>query len=153
MHSVFCRLKDESLVFETWSHVFFLLRNHDLSLCLINDLHYCFDWMCLLHTKCHQFLLQCSRSEGHPRGFSAMPVLLANCCNLIWVLLTKPAFYQEQLRDGWSSHGAGGQTRWHLKVIFKICGGLMVLWQVPFQLNCFFFFRQAADYGKPVYSV
>lgn len=43
--AVCCHLEEKPLAPKGWSHVFFLLRNCDLTLCVIHDLHYCCDWM------------------------------------------------------------------------------------------------------------
>lgn len=123
-HSVFCHSKDKSLTSEWWSQVFFLLRNRDLTLCVINDLCYYFDWMCVC------YILNVTDFSSNAADLKSIPVLFSDVC-AAWKLpqwhptaVSATSFVLGMTRWHTMLLWSKGKTRWPLKVPFRICGGL-----------------------------
>lgn len=112
-HSVCCHLKDRPLASKGWSRVFSLLRNCDLTLCVINDLPYCFDWM--LRTGCPRSPLQCWRTFPFLAFFSHF---CAACKLLQW---HSNIVRNDSVTDDLAMEQGDKRP---LKVPFRICGGV-----------------------------
>lgn len=141
-HSVFCHSKDKSLASEWWSRVFFLLRNRDLTLCVINDLRYYFDWMSVC------YIPNVTDFSSNAADLKSVPAHFSEVC-AAWKL---PQWHATAVGNDSVTHDApveqGDKPDDLSRSLSGSVGGCDGPMAGSILVKWYFFFRQSTNYGK-----